>query len=71
MKKRIIDKIVETILDEDIMRHEHELCDCDLTDDGYGLCFAGAWIEGLTTSEQILLDLGVLTKEEVDKLKVI
>jgi hypothetical protein len=53
------------------MRHEHELCDCDLTDDGYGLCFAGAWIEGLTTSEQILLDLGVLTKEEVDKLKVI
>lgn len=66
MKKRIIDKIVEVILDEEIMRHEHELCD-----DGFGLCFAGAWIEGLTTSEQILLDLGVLTKEEVDKFKVI
>jgi len=69
--KRIIDKITEAILDDDIVKHEHEQCNCDLTDDGYGLCFAGQYVERIITSEQVLQDLGILTKEEINKLKEI
>lgn len=71
MKKRIIDKIVALILDEEICEHEHDKCVCDLREGGVGLCFIGAWIKGLVTSEQVLIEYGYLTRKEVNKLSKI
>ena len=58
MAKKVIDKIAELVLSENIYEHEHNLCSCDLTEGGYGLCFAGQYLEGCLSSENILEDLG-------------
>ena len=55
---RRIDELAGDLLREQIEEHEQGKCNCDLTDEGYGLCYAGQWLEGCITSEQVVSDLG-------------
>lgn len=47
------------ILNQLIREHEEEKCSCDLTEGGYGLCLAGAFLEGCMSLEDTLRDIEV------------
>jgi len=51
------------LLKEQIEEHSEERCKCDLTDGGYGLCYAGQWLEGIISSSQVIRDLGGMKNE--------
>lgn len=53
------DRKVEAILRMGIAEHYLNECQCDLTDGGFGFCYAAQWLEGVTESEDVLRDLGV------------
>lgn len=58
MKEIQFDKkeLVNLLLCEEIEKHNKGKCRCDLTEGGYGLCYAAQWLEGIVTSEQVLKD---------------
>lgn len=45
------------ILDELIIEHEEERCDCDLTDYGRGHCIAGAYLNSEMSLEDTLEEI--------------
>lgn len=45
------------LLRDALSLHASNKCTCDLTDGGQGLCYAAQWLEGVTTSEQVIKDL--------------
>lgn len=47
----------QEILNQLIKDHENCNCCCDLTESGYGLCLAGAYLEGCVSLEDILRDI--------------
>lgn len=49
---------VKTLLAPQITAHDSDNCKCDLTPGGYGLCYAGQWLEGCITDQDVLQDLG-------------
>ena len=52
------DEIACDLLKEQIEEHYEGKCSCDFTDGGYGLCFAGQWLEGCISSEEVVELLG-------------
>lgn len=58
------ESIAENLLEDAIEEHNEGKCKCDLTESGYGLCYAGQWLEGVITSKQVVEE-----KEEVRKEK--
>jgi len=46
------------LLKEQIKEHDEGKCRCDLTEGGYGLCYAGQFLESVITASQVLKDLG-------------
>ena len=44
---RPLDEIAYDLLKRQIEEHNEGKCSCDLTDGGYGLCFAEQWLEGV------------------------
>jgi len=48
---------VRNLLKEQIKEHNEGNCKCDLTNGGYGLCYAGQWLEGVVSSSQVVRDL--------------
>ncbi|PIU51041.1 hypothetical protein COS91_06575 [Candidatus Desantisbacteria bacterium CG07_land_8_20_14_0_80_39_15] len=71
MKPRIIKSINNTarhitefenakasdLLNDGIRSHNAGRCKCDLTEGGYGLCYAGQWLAGVITNQQVINDL--------------
>jgi len=49
-------KVFELLQDQ-IKDHEAGKCNCNLTDGGYGLCYAGQFLEGIISPEDVLKDL--------------
>ena len=45
------------LLKEQIKEHDEGKCKCDLTEGGYGLCYAGQWLESMISSSQVIRDL--------------
>lgn len=56
------EKRARNLLKEQIEEHNEGKCRCDLTDGGYGLCYAGQWLEGVISSSQVIRDLGGVKK---------
>lgn len=55
-KKEIVENI---ILKDQIIKHDEGKCYCTLLSDGdYGLCYAGQYIEGVITVDDVINDLG-------------
>lgn len=50
-------QIAEELLKDGIKEHDEGKCKCDLTDGGYGLCYAGQFLEGLITVDDVIQDL--------------
>lgn len=62
------DKLARKLLgEEEIKKHENGTCRCDLTNGGYGLCMAGQWLEGVTTSEDVIGELGESQPESLPR----
>lgn len=51
------EEIAWDLLKKQIEEHDEGRCSCDLTDGGYGLCFAGQWLESMIDSLQVIEDL--------------
>lgn len=47
----------QEILIQLIKEHDNGNCNCDLTEGGYGLCLAGAYLEGCMNLEDTLNDI--------------
>ncbi len=64
MKKsqRTMIKALELLQDQ-IKDHKAGKCNCDLTDGGYGLCYAGQLLEGAISPETVLEDLGEMEEK--------
>ena len=45
------------LLKEQTKEHDKGKCNCDLTEGGYGLCYAGQYLEGVISSSQVIKDL--------------
>jgi len=54
---RKLEKIAYDLLKEQIEEHCKGKCNCDLQEGGYGLCYAGQWLEGVIDSLQVIKDL--------------
>ena len=55
---RVLDLLKEFLDD-----HELGECPCDLSDGGYGLCFAGQWEDGIIDNKEVIRTLGVPPRE--------
>lgn len=45
------------MLEQLVKEHDEGECNCDLTEGGYGLCLAGAYLEGCMSLEDTLNDI--------------
>lgn len=52
------EQVVQELLKEFLDDHELGECPCDLTDGGYGLCFAGQWSDGVIDNAEVIRTLG-------------
>lgn len=50
--------LAKRLLRDDIKEHDEGKCKCDLTEGGYGLCYAGQFLESVITAAMVIQDLG-------------
>ncbi len=50
--------VVLDLLKEFLDDHERGECPCDLTDGGFGLCFAGQWEDNVIDDDEVIQTLG-------------
>jgi hypothetical protein len=51
--------IVENELKNLIIKHDTGQCNCDLTDGGYGLCYAGQYVEGVLSVDDVISNMAI------------
>ena len=69
-RKKVIDKLVEALLSEDIFRHEHDQCNCHTGINGdIELCYAGEWLENCLSSKEVLKDMLDITDKQIEKIE--
>lgn len=49
---------MNTFLEEAIKEHDNCKCNCDLTEEGTGLCMAGQFLDNVITEQDFLNEIG-------------